>query len=138
MGRGRMKWLRGATAAVALVAFGAAQAQDNEVVVEHRSAAGTIAADTLYGGLAGAAVGGGIILYQTQINNQHNYDWGKTLAIATGVGLGAGLVLGIINAASGPNYAASAVPVEDGLSWQAQHPSDMSGTTVMPLRAGTW
>ncbi len=130
-----MNWLKGVAAAAALLAFASARAEDL-TVHEHRSPVGAIAADTIYGGLAGAAVGGGIILYQMEINNNHGYDWGRTLAISTGVGLAAGLVFGIVDVASSPTY--DRVPVTDGLSFQELHPRDQSGAVTMPLRTLRW
>jgi len=124
-------------AALALTASSAARA-DDVVVERHPSTAGIVAADTLYGGIGGAAVGGGIILYNMGIQDNTRYDWGRTLAISTAVGLGVGLVWGIVDAANAQAYPALRQPVTDGQSWQAQHPFDQSGTSIVPLEVGRW
>lgn len=60
-----------------------------------RSTAGVVATNAVYGGLAGAAIGAGIMLIQQ--------DWGgweRTLALSTGIGLLAGAIWGGVAALS--------------------------------------
>ena len=91
-----------------------------EVVVEHRgSPVGTIARDTIGGAVLGSAVAGGIILYETQINDNNDYNWQRTLAWGALIGAGAGLVLGFVDYST-TSYAMQGLhartPVRDGLS----------------------
>jgi len=57
-----------------------------------RSTMAIVATDTLYGGIAGALVGGGIAL----INNGNN--WARDLMIGTGAGILAGVAVGAVHA----------------------------------------
>ena len=72
--------------------------------VESRpSAVGIIARDAIGGALAGAAVGGGVILYRRYVENGSNGQWGnwqRDLALGAGIGLAVGLVFGAVDAAS--------------------------------------
>lgn len=99
-----------------LAATGVARADD--VVVERRgSAAGTIARNTLGGALLGSAVAGGIILYQTQVNDNNDYNWERTLVWGALIGAGAGLVFGVVDAtSSGYGMRGLHAPVRDGQS----------------------
>jgi hypothetical protein len=121
-------------AVVALLgAAGGALAQDYVRVERRRSTAGIVLRDTLAGGVLGSAVSGGIILYQMGINDKSDYDWGRTLAWGAVIGLGAGLVWGIVDAASEPSYAAMRPsPVRDGLSLSLDR-RDQSGVQRFPL-----
>lgn len=120
-------------AVLALLGFAAgARAQDTVAVERHHSAAGTVLRDTVSGGLLGSAVAGGVILYQMGINNHSDYDWGRTLAYGAVIGLGAGLVLGLVDA-SGAFGMMAGPPVRDGMSWQAVHARDQSNAQVFPL-----
>jgi hypothetical protein len=121
-------------AVVALLgAAGGALAQDYVRVERRRSTAGIVLRDTLAGGVLGSAVSGGIILYQMGINDKSDYDWGRTLAWGAVIGLGAGLVWGIVDAASEPCYAAMRPsPVRDGLSLSLDR-RDQSGVQRFPL-----
>jgi hypothetical protein len=67
------------------------------VVEEHprRSTLAIVASDALYGGLIGAAIGGGIALIQQDKNN-----WPRDLAIGGGAGLIGGAIIGAVVAAS--------------------------------------
>jgi hypothetical protein len=67
------------------------------VVEEHprRSTLAIVASDALYGGLIGAAIGGGVALIQQDKNN-----WPRDLAIGGGAGLIGGAILGAVVAAS--------------------------------------
>jgi hypothetical protein len=112
---------------------GSALAQDYVRVERRRSTAGIVLRDTLAGGVLGSAVSGGIILYQMGINDKSDYDWGRTLAWGAVIGLGAGLVWGIVDAASEPAYAAmKPVAVRDGLSLSLDR-RDQSGVQRFPL-----
>ena len=109
-----------ALSVVGLLALGTTSVQAQEVVRVERepSAAGTVLKSTIAGGVIGSAVAGGIILYQREVEDNEDYDWQETLAWGAAIGLGAGLVFGIVDAASGPDYARIAArdPVRDGQS----------------------
>ena len=119
--------------AVTLAAVGMASA-DEVVRVERqpRNTAGTLLRDTVAGGALGSAVAGGVILYNMGIQGEDNYDWGRTLAWGAVIGLGAGLVFGVVDATTGPSYAASRAPVRDGYSLTMNR-KDHSNRTLMPL-----
>jgi hypothetical protein len=74
--------------------------------------------DTVAGGVVGSAVAGGIILYNMGIQDEEDYDWGRTLAWGAIIGIGAGLAWGIVDATTGPAYAMKTplAPVRDGQS----------------------
>jgi hypothetical protein len=120
---------------VLLGVAGNALAQDYVTVERRRSPAATVLRNTVAGGLAGSAVAGGIILYEMGINDNDDYDWERTLAWGAVIGLGAGLVWGIVDAASGPAYAQiSPSPVRDGMSMSLDvRRRDQSGKEVFPL-----
>jgi hypothetical protein len=63
-------------------------------VRHHRSPAGIIFQDALYGGIAGLAIGGGVALISQDGN------WGRDLAMGAGVGLLIGGIFGAVDAAS--------------------------------------
>jgi hypothetical protein len=67
------------------------------VVEEHprRSTLAIVASDALYGGLIGAAIGGGVALIQQDKNN-----WPRDQAIGGGAGLIGGAIVGAVVAAS--------------------------------------
>jgi hypothetical protein len=78
-------------------------AQQVTTVESRPSAMGIIARDALGGALAGAAVGGGVILYRRYVENGSNGQWGnwqRDLALGAGIGLAVGLVFGAVDAAS--------------------------------------
>jgi hypothetical protein len=129
-----MRMAKALMVAVTLLGFGAASA-DEVVAVEreHRSTAGIILKDTVAGGLVGSAVAGGVILYNMGIDGNDDYNWERTLAWGAVAGLGAGLLFGVIDAASGPDYyAAARAPVRDGYSLTMNR-KDQSNKTMMPL-----
>jgi hypothetical protein len=71
---------------------------DTPVIEEHhRPAMATIATDALYGGVAGALVGGGIALLS---DGDH---WQRDLMIGAGAGILAGVGIGIVQAVSDSN-----------------------------------
>lgn len=116
-----MRTTRTMYAGVLIAVLGVASvARADEVVVEHRgNPAGTIARDTVGGAVLGSAVAGGIILYETQVNDNNDYNWQRTLAWGALIGAGAGLVLGIVDATStsyGMQRFQARAPVRDGLS----------------------
>jgi hypothetical protein len=114
---------------------GSALAQEYVAVERRRSTAGIILRDTLAGGVLGSAVAGGIILYEMGIEDNDDYDWGETLAWGAIIGAGAGLVFGIVDAASGPDVAMIArSPVRDGHSMSLDvRRRDQSGVQRFPL-----
>ena len=76
-----------------------ALAQDH-VREGRRSPAEIVLRDTLTGGVLGSGVAGGIIFYWMGVKNDDSYDWQRTLAWGAAIGLGAGLLFGIIDAAT--------------------------------------
>ncbi|WP_242343873.1 hypothetical protein [Anaeromyxobacter terrae] len=123
--------------AVMLLGFGVAHADEVVRVERRHSTAGIVLKDTVAGGLVGSAVAGGVILYNMGIQGEDNYDWGRTLAWGAVIGLGAGLVWGVVDAASASDntYAARA-PVRDGQSLTMNRGRDQSGKTTMALLSG--
>ena len=115
-----------------------ARAQDYVQVQKRSNPAGTVLRDTIAGGLVGSAVSGGIILYNMGIQDKNNYDWQRTLAWGAVIGLGAGLVWGIVDAASGPSYAMiSRNPVHDGQSMSLDvRARDQSGMQLFEVARG--
>lgn len=108
-------------AVLALLGVGAAaSAQDYVTVERKRSPAGTILRDTIAGAVLGSAVAGGVILYNMGIEDDDNYDWGRTLMWGAIIGTGAGLVLGVIDASTGAYSSVSRSPVRDGLNVSLQ------------------
>src|SRR6266508_4066125 len=96
-------------AVVALFAVGGSAFGQDYVTVERRRSTGSVVLrDTVAGTVLGSAVAGGVILYNMGIQDKSNYDWGRTLAWGALIGLGAGLVWGIVDATTGPAYAAVA------------------------------
>ncbi len=131
-----MRFAKLIAALASLGMTGSALAQDYVRVERQRSSAGVVLRDTIAGGLVGSAVAGGIILYNMQIQDKEDYDWGRTLAWGAVLGLGAGLVLGLVDAASTPSYAmiSRTLPVRDGLSMSLDlRRSDQSGRELFPL-----
>jgi hypothetical protein len=124
-------------AALALAGFGVAHAEDQPVLVRRSNPVGTVARDTLTGALVGSAVSGGIILYNMGIQGHDNYDWGRTLAWGAGAGAVVGLVWGIVDATTGPSYAAMRPAVRDGASSTFDlHRADLSRKSIFPLAMG--
>ncbi|ABC80943.1 hypothetical protein [Anaeromyxobacter dehalogenans] len=116
-----MRYLRALVAVVALaVVAQAARADDDVYVRRHANPMGTVARDTIAGGVAGSAVAGGIILYNMGIQDHSDYDWGRTLAWGALIGAGVGLLWGIVDVSTAPDYAmrtaAVGAPVRDGQS----------------------
>ena len=123
-------------AVVALLGVaGSAFAQDYVRVERRRSSAGIVLRDTIAGGLVGSAVAGGIILYNMGIEDEEDYNWERTLAWGAVIGLGAGLIWGIVDAASAPDVVATRrLPVRDGQSMSLDvRRRDQSGKEVFPL-----
>jgi len=75
-----------------------------------RSAVAIIATDALYGGIAGALIGGGITL----IDQGHN--WQRNLMIGGGVGILAGAGYGVVESATQPPPRRSVAEAEPGAS----------------------
>jgi hypothetical protein len=130
-----MRFARVVAVLALLGVAGGAWAQQYVQVERRRSTAGTVLRDTVAGGVVGAAVAGGVILYKMGIDDQQDYDWGRTLAWGAVIGLGAGLVFGIVDAASGPSYAMGPrTPVRDGLSQSlGATRRDLSRTQTFPV-----
>ncbi|ACL64674.1 conserved hypothetical protein [Anaeromyxobacter dehalogenans 2CP-1] len=116
-----MRYLRALVAVVALAVGAQAARADDVYVRRHANPVGTVARDTIAGGVAGSAVAGGIILYNMGIDGNDDYDWGRTLAWGALIGAGVGLVWGIVDVATAPDYAmrtaAMRKPVRDGQSF---------------------
>lgn len=124
--------LRALVVGVTLLGFGVASADEVVRVEREENTAGVILKDTLAGGALGSAVAGGVILYNMGIEGEDDYDWGRTLAWGAVIGLGAGLVFGVVDATTGPDYVASRAPVHDGYSLTMNR-KDQSNRTLMPL-----
>ncbi len=123
-------------AALVLVGFGAARAED-AVVVKRSNPVGTVLRDTVGGALVGSAVSGVIIGVQMGINDKKNYDWGRTLAWGAGIGAVAGLVWGVVDAASGPSSYSSQLHAHDGQSMTLDERKwDLSNRTEVPVVMG--
>jgi hypothetical protein len=131
-----MRSLKSVVVTASLLGFGVAQAQETAEVRERRSTASVVAMDTLWGGVAGAAVSGGVIGYRMGVQNRSNYDWAPVLGTGIAIGVGAGLLWGILDATTGPTYSRVNGPASDGLSFGETHPFDMSGTFVAPIAGG--
>ncbi len=134
-----MRIVKALAVAAALFGFGASALAQDYVTVERRSSpAGTVLRDTIAGGLLGSAVSGGIILYEMGINDNDDYNWERTLAWGAVIGLGAGLVWGLVDVATGPSYATvTKSPVHDGLSMSLDtRRRDQSGKELFPVLAG--
>jgi hypothetical protein len=132
-------------AAVAILGLSASSALAQEyVTVERRgSTAGTVLRDTVAGGLLGSAVAGGIILWEMEVDDNDDYNWERTLAWGAAVGLGVGLIWGIVDATSGPDYAtiarspATRSPVRDGQSMTLDvRRRDQSGREMFSVFSG--
>jgi hypothetical protein len=125
-----------AATAAALLGWAAparAEVRDTEIVAKHEpSSLAIVAKDAFFGGLAGAAVGGGVVLIQNGGTNvKPGYNWGRTLALSTGIGLVAGAAIGIIDVAIQPRPAPGVVVTDgqaDRLAWAEQ-----SGTQTMSV-----
>ena len=135
-----MRTVKALVAAFVLLGLAAssARAQDYVQVERRRSPAGVVLRDTIAGGLVGSAVSGGIILYNMGIQDKNDYNWQRTLAWGAVIGLGAGLVWGIVDAASGPSYAMiSRNPVHDGQSMSLDvRARDQSGMQLFEVMRG--
>jgi hypothetical protein len=80
------------------------------------SPAGVIARDALGGAVLGAAVCGGVVLYNHYVTNNGNGDWGnwgRTIGIGAAIGAGVGLVFGAVDAASNSDRVMTNGPVAD-------------------------
>jgi hypothetical protein len=123
--------------AAAAVLVGAASAEAQTMTLEERRApVGTVARDALWGGLAGAALGGGFVGYQAGLGTRGEYDWKPVLVTGVAIGLGAGLLWGLARAMSAPHHGAPNGPVSDGMALSAQRPSDLSGQFTAPIAFG--
>lgn len=128
--------MRFARVVAVLALLGLAASARADVIEEpvHRSTAGVVLRDTVGGGLVGSAVAGGIILYNMGIQNDSNYNWGRTLAWGALVGLGAGLVLGVVDASTGAFGMMSPTPTHDGMSSTLDlHARDQANAQIFPI-----
>jgi hypothetical protein len=132
-------------AAVAILGLSASSAfaQDYVRVERERSTAGIVLRDTIAGALLGSAVAGGIILYEMEIDDNDDYNWERTLAWGAAIGLGAGLVWGLVDATSAPDYASvsrspiARSPVRDGQSMTLDvRRRDQSGREMFSVFSG--
>ncbi|HET8540959.1 MAG TPA: hypothetical protein VFL83_13890 [Anaeromyxobacter sp.] len=134
-----MRMLRAVVAVVAVAGIGvtSARAQDYVEVRRTTSPAGVVLRDTIAGGLVGSAVAGGIILYEMGIQDNDDYDWGRTLAWGAVIGLGAGLIWGVVDATSGDYAARTIRSAHDGQSMSLDlRARDQSGKAVFPVVLG--
>ncbi len=132
---GRFFFFRAVVAAVTLMACGAARG-DNKVDLRIRQDAGIkraiVARNIVFGGLAGAALSGGVLAYTSRLTSQGAQDWRPVLATGVGVGLVIGLAVGMIEA-NRYGHDEPTRPTSDGLAFQEQHAHDMSGVFVAGL-----
>jgi len=132
---GRFVSFKALVAAATLMAFGAARG-DNKVDLRIRQDAGikrsVVARDIVFGGLAGAALSGGVLAYTSGFTSQGAQDWRPVLATGVGVGLVIGLAVGMIEA-NRYRHDEPSRPTADGLSFQEQHAHDRSGVFVAGL-----
>jgi MFS family permease len=135
-----MRIVRALVAAIAVLGLGAtsALAQDYVTVERRGSPAGTVLRNTITGALAGSAVAGGVILYEMAIEDNDDYNWERTLAWGAVIGLGAGLIWGVVDATTGPDYARVArAPVRDGQSMTLDvRRRDQSGRETFSVLSG--
>ena len=83
------------------------QALPDEVVgVEsHRSPGGIIVGDALGGAVVGGLVGGGVAVYNRYGTTNGTWDnWQRDVLIGAGIGLGVGLIVGGIDAATSMDH----------------------------------
>jgi ABC-type nitrate/sulfonate/bicarbonate transport system substrate-binding protein len=65
------------------------------------SPAGTIVRDAVGGAILGGAIGGGVVIYNRYGTTNGTWDnWERTVLIGAGIGLGVGLIVGGVSAAS--------------------------------------
>ena len=74
---------------------------DVTAVETHRSPVGTIAGDALGGAVVGGLVGGGVAVYNRYGSTNGTWgNWQRDVLVGAGIGLGVGLIVGGIDAAS--------------------------------------
>jgi hypothetical protein len=78
-----------------------------DAVPSGRSAVGVVAVDSVYGGLAGGVIGGGVTLI-----DQGHY-WGRDLMVGAGVGVLIGAGYGIFEVATAPRVPVRAMADRD-------------------------
>ncbi|HUC07935.1 MAG TPA: hypothetical protein VMR96_07570 [Solirubrobacterales bacterium] len=74
-----------------------------EVQSSRRPAGAIVLTDAIGGAVVGTAVGGGVALYRRFVENGSNGQWGnwqRDLALGAAIGLGAGLIVGVIDASA--------------------------------------
>jgi hypothetical protein len=78
------------------------QRTTTEVVqTERPSPVGIVARDAIGGAILGAAIGGGVSVYNRYVSDSRSWgNWERNLAIGAGIGLGVGLLVGVVDAAS--------------------------------------
>jgi hypothetical protein len=86
-------------------------------------------ADGLVGGVAGVAVGGGLLGIKSAAGHGQR-DWASMLATTAGIGIAAGVMWGAI---SGPSSAGTLRPAKDGMSFADQHTHDRRGLVTLPV-----
>jgi len=74
-------------------------------VQSHRSPGGAIVGDAIGGAVVGGLVGGGVAAYDRYANSGGTWDgWERKVLIGAGIGLGVGLIVGGIDAASNMDH----------------------------------
>lgn len=129
------------TLAAAVLLLGAAAARGQEpprtVAVQGRPGAFVIVSrDTFIGGLLGAAIAGGVIAYETHVDDRNDYDWGRALGWGAGAGAAAGLLFGIADASTGPATYARIAAAHDGWSALEVRRRDGIRRVALPLLRG--
>lgn len=119
-------------ALLALLGVVARARAEQGIAARGPSPIGVVLRDGVVGGLVGSAVAGGIAGYNLGIQGHAGFDWGRTLAWGAGIGVGAGLVLGMVSSAR--SRAVPQGPVRDGLSRSLDvRARDQSHTRLFPL-----
>jgi hypothetical protein len=133
---GFVRRLKVLTLAACLAVFGAARAaappRERIDLRVSRDPLRLILRDGLVGGLAGVAVGGGVLGIMSA-TGQGQRNWASVLATSAGIGLAVGVVWGVVESGSAPSAALALRPAKDGLSFGDQHTHDLSGTVMLPV-----
>ncbi len=86
----------------------ASHATERVETTSGRTTLSYVATDALYGGVAGALIGSGIVLVQNGgFNTGSGYNWGRTLSFSTGIGILSGAVYGLVDAATSRDHVVS-------------------------------
>lgn len=123
-------------AALALLLVAVAARPQSLAVPRRRSEIDLMLRDGITGGLMGSAVAGGLLAYNLGVQGRTGVEWGRTLAWGAGLGVAAGVVVGLLDAAISRKPAGPDRPVRDGLSRSLEaRARDQSHTHLFPVVA---